>query len=178
MPSVAEGYNKVQLVNVLVDSVLLTNHQDTQPLPSGSAILWHLDTTAAYRVTSPTELRIRLSGSVAYDADSPKPFDLAVALVGIYKSEDPFKDEEVPLLFQSHSYPLLWPYLREIVADLSTRAGGPTLILPTLHINIPLQKASLKKAPAKKAQAPQLSAAQDEAPVSQALARQEGTSTE
>ncbi|MGH7862125.1 MAG: hypothetical protein ACREOS_07755, partial [Candidatus Dormibacteraceae bacterium] len=64
-----------------------------------------MDTQVVYRQASENELRIKVSGSVVYEGDSPRPFDLAVEIVGVYQSVVPFAPEDLPRLLETHSLP-------------------------------------------------------------------------
>ncbi len=131
-----QNINDVQLTNVFLYRVGLQNRQEFEPLPQGAEVRWKVETKIAHRVPSPNELRIKVRAELGYEEGSPRPFDLFVEVVGVYRSESPIEPHQVPALIRTHSQPLLWPYVREVISDLTRRAGGPTLIVPTLKINI------------------------------------------
>jgi len=133
---VATVINSLQLTAVALNRVELVNHQDENPLAPGAEVKWTLETNLAYRQTSPTELRIKATARIQYQPESPQPFDLLVEIVGSYAASAPISGDEIPALVNTHSLPLLWPYLREIISDLTTRIGGPVVTIPTLQINL------------------------------------------
>jgi preprotein translocase subunit SecB len=78
----------------------------------------------------------RKNGSVTIFADihhkeHQGPFGLTIEMLGVFEktSEEPFDWE--PFL-AVNAPAIVFPYLRELVSDLSTRAGS-TLILPTIN---------------------------------------------
>ena len=131
---VASKLNSVQLANVFVDRINLQNKQDTEPLPPGTPVRWRIDLDVGYRVAGPTELRIRVGAKLLFEESSPKPFDLELAVVGVYQSMEPIGEEQIPALIKTHSVPLLLPYIRELVSDLTSRMGGPVIMAPVLRV--------------------------------------------
>lgn len=134
---VVKQFNEVQLVDVQLYSVAFQSRKNPLRLSPDLQPKWRVEYDVEYRLAQPTELYMKLKGHLVYEEESPKPFDLTVELMGIYKSEQPIVPEEVSSLVQTHSAPLLWPYLRELIADITTRAGGPKYVLPTLSITFP-----------------------------------------
>lgn len=132
--SLEPDLHEVQLVDVFVDSISLHNFQNDAPIPEGADVTWHLQPRVEYRQTGPDELRIKVAGQLVFDKSSVKPFDLKVVLVGVYRAVGLFEPSTLEDVVQTHSIPLLWPYLRELVSDLTMRAGGPTLFVPTLLV--------------------------------------------
>lgn len=140
-PSVIQTLNTVQLKDVAVTRILANNRQDEMPLPPDEEVRWNLKTTVSYRQPVPNGLDIKVHGTLEYQIDSPQPFDLTVEIVGRYQSEQPIPAEQVPLIVQTHSVPLLWPYLRELISNLTMRMGGPTIMVPTLNITVQMETA-------------------------------------
>lgn len=135
---IVQQINEVQLVDVQLHSVAFQSHKDTTPPPDNVLPRWKLDYSVQFRQAAPTELHIKLRAQVTYaEEETAKPFDLTVELVGVCRAKAPIPSDQIPSLIRSHSAPLLWPYLREVVADITARAGGPAFVIPTLKITIP-----------------------------------------
>lgn len=129
----------LQLIDVSVCKIIAEKRQERDPdqSPSEAPNNWILNSTLSYRQTAPSRLDIKLEATLEYPPDTPMPFSLSVEIVGRYQSADPIPDREIPVLLQTHSYPLLWPYLRELVSHLTLRMGGPIVTIPTLRIALP-----------------------------------------
>jgi preprotein translocase subunit SecB len=146
-PELRRQINEVQLVDVQLYSVAFRNHKVSVDWEEAVVPDWKLSYSVQFRQPAPAELHIKLRAEMEYGEEEsrPRPFDLAVELVGIYASSDPIEAERIPELLRSHSAPLLWPYLREIVWDLTTRAGGPTFVAPTLKYDVPAARPARRR---------------------------------
>lgn len=143
---IVSDINQVQLHEVYVHSVQFQRLLEPRPLPPESKLDWSVDVKAAARQPNPHELRIKLGVELQFKEGSPAPYKLSLDLVGVYHSEQSIDAKRIPSLVATHSGPLLWPYLREMISDLTTRAGGPTIMLPTLRIALPQQPKRVRAA--------------------------------
>lgn len=147
----ATTISDLQFAAVYVDQVHMRRREGVA-LPQGALVRWRLVQKIGYRLTAPNELRIKLDSKLQFEEGSPEPFDLEVSVVGVYQSKDPINEERIPDYTKTHSIPLLWPYVREAISDLTTRMGGPTLILPTLFVSISKKQEEVAGAPVSGAQ--------------------------
>lgn len=132
-------FNELQLINVIVDRISLQSRFDIDPPPPDSNIEWKVERRVSHRLSAPNELRIKLDVILDYNEGSPRPFELETSVIGIYQSREPIDEKDIPFYVSTHSVPLLWPYVRELVSNLSSRTGGTTLVLPTLSVQLPRQ---------------------------------------
>lgn len=66
--------------------------------------------------------------------ENPKaPFVFNVRLVGIFKFERDITNENLDSIANVNCAAILYPFVRETVADLTRRAGFPALLLPPLN---------------------------------------------
>lgn len=67
-----------------------------------------------------------LNDSIVYDAE--------IKYVGIFQMEQDGQNMEIDEFMKSYAPAHIFPYLREFLSSLSSRAGLPTIILPPLNI--------------------------------------------
>ncbi|MBQ9932661.1 MAG: protein-export chaperone SecB [Ruminiclostridium sp.] len=81
---------------------------------------------------------MRLSVEVPSTEDFPMPFELRVAIVGHFtyvdENEDSPPDYKTEIL-KKNTLSILFPFLRQIVATLTSTANVPTLMLPIMNFN-------------------------------------------
>ena len=101
------------------------------------------DTNAVFDVrpgkllrTEPTffEVGLTLRIDFAESAHKLRPFNAEFSVAGIYKHKEGLP-EPVRDYFVSINGPImLWPYMRELVASTTARAGFPPLLITTLDV--------------------------------------------
>ncbi len=62
------------------------------------------------------------------------PFHLSVKIIGNFTIKESFSSEEVANLCRINATALLFPYLRAFISNLTSLAGIPNLILPTINV--------------------------------------------
>lgn len=72
--------------------------------------------------------------------DEQAPFSIAVEGVGLFDLLTTMTDAEVEALYSNHCVMTIFPYLREVIADITRRAGFPPLHIPQVHFNQHLQQ--------------------------------------
>ncbi|GBC60568.1 protein-export chaperone SecB [Desulfonema ishimotonii] len=66
--------------------------------------------------------------------DDPKvPFTFTVVISGVFKFGDDVSGENTDSIANINCAAILFPFLREVVADLTRRAGFPPLLLPPIN---------------------------------------------
>lgn len=66
--------------------------------------------------------------------ENPKsPFVFNVKLVGIFKFEQDITNEDLDSIANVNCSAILYPFVRETVADITRRSGFPALLLPPLN---------------------------------------------
>lgn len=81
---------------------------------------------------------VHLSVDITSSEEHPMPFQLRVALVGRFTFGDPEGDvsaENKDIILQKNTISILFPFLRSIVASITTSANIPTLILPIMNFS-------------------------------------------
>lgn len=73
--------------------------------------------------------RLKVLLSISFD-DTTAPFSIHLEGAGLFELNRPFNGAELENLCNSHCSMVMFPYLREIVADISRRAGFPPLHIP------------------------------------------------
>ncbi len=78
---------------------------------------------------------VHLSVEIAPTEDHPMPFQLKVSLVGrfVFSGEEDVSPEMKEQVIQRNTVSILFPFLRSIVATLTTSANIPTLLLPIMN---------------------------------------------
>lgn len=79
---------------------------------------------------------VYLSVEIPSSEEHPMPFQLKVALVGHFAFHDPegkVSPENKDYILQKNTVSILFPFLRSIVASLTTNANIPTLVLPIMN---------------------------------------------
>ncbi|MCL5959167.1 MAG: protein-export chaperone SecB [Chloroflexi bacterium] len=134
LPDVVSSLNELQLIEVYLEHANVQNRRDTETVSPESKIQTSWDTAIGFRLSAPNELRIKIDCKLVYKEGSPRPFDLDIGIIGVYRSQSAIDDKKIPDYVQTHSAPLLWPYLREIISNVTMRMTGVALMLPTLSI--------------------------------------------
>lgn len=60
------------------------------------------------------------------------PFELSLAIRGIFEFSENIEDKEI---FEKNAMAILFPYIRNIITNITSMSGFPPLIIPTLNIN-------------------------------------------
>jgi len=60
------------------------------------------------------------------------PFELSLAIRGIFEFSEKIEDKEI---FEKNAMAILFPYIRNIITNITSMSGFPPLIIPTLNIN-------------------------------------------
>ena len=81
---------------------------------------------------------VHLSIDITSTEEHPMPFQLTVSLVGRFTFHDP--EEEVSAankdyILKKNTVSILFPFLRSIVATITTNANIPTLLLPIMNFS-------------------------------------------
>lgn len=81
---------------------------------------------------------VHLSIDIPSTEEWPMPFELKVALVGRFTFQDP--EEEVSAankdyILKKNTVSILFPFLRSIVASITTNANIPPLVLPIMNFS-------------------------------------------
>lgn len=67
--------------------------------------------------------------------DKAAPFSIHLEGVGLFELKRTFTALEIEELSHSHCSTIMFPYLRETIADISRRAGFPPLHIPQIDFN-------------------------------------------
>ena len=81
---------------------------------------------------------MRLSVSIAPSDTNPLPFELRVSIIGHFSYMDDNhadSDEMKALILKRNTVSILFPFLRAIVASLTTAANIPTLVFPIMNFS-------------------------------------------
>lgn len=78
----------------------------------------------------PTHYTVKLSFEINSESSPQSPFSIKVDLSGDFNLEEGSTDE----LIQVNSISILFPYLREIISNITLHANIPPLILPVSNI--------------------------------------------
>ncbi len=83
------------------------------------------------------EYDVHLSVEIDATEEHPMPFQLKVALVGhfVFSSGEEISPDTKKYIIQRNTVSILFPFLRSIVASLTTNANIPTLLLPVMNFN-------------------------------------------
>jgi preprotein translocase subunit SecB len=84
------------------------------------------------RYKQATEKGLNVVISVASDSEN-QPFRFSVACEGVFAFEEMPAKEDLERIAHIHCASLIFPYVREFVADLTRRAGMPPLHLPPFN---------------------------------------------
>ena len=78
------------------------------------------------------ELTLKTTGR-ASENDAPI-YEAEIKYVGIFQADKENPNMQIVEFMKSHAPAHIFPYLREFLSSLSSRAGLPTIILPPLNI--------------------------------------------
>ncbi len=81
---------------------------------------------------------MRLSVVIAPSDSNPLPFELRAVLVGHFSYNDPNDDysaQNKDIVLKRNTISILFPFLRSIVASLTTAANIPTLVFPIMNFS-------------------------------------------
>ena len=73
------------------------------------------------------------------------PFFLHVVLTGLFELKYDFSEEELDKLVKINLAAILFPFLRQVIADTTTKGGYAALLLPPINFSKAFQKAQDKK---------------------------------
>lgn len=68
-------------------------------------------------------------------SDKTAPFTIDLEGVGLFELGRAFDEEELDTLCNSHCSMVMFPYLREVIADITRRAGFPPLHIPQINFS-------------------------------------------
>jgi preprotein translocase subunit SecB len=60
------------------------------------------------------------------------PFELSLAIRGFFEFSENIENKEI---FEKNAMAILFPYIRNIITNITSISGFPPLIIPTLNIN-------------------------------------------
>lgn len=60
--------------------------------------------------------------------------EIEVVVRGIFRSREGGDQESFDAFLKTQGLALLWPFMRELVANLTTRLGLPPLLIPLIHV--------------------------------------------
>lgn len=81
---------------------------------------------------------MRLSVVIAPSDSNPLPFELRAVIVGHFSYNDPnqeFSEQNRDIVLKRNTVSILFPFLRAIVASLTTAANIPTLVFPIMNFS-------------------------------------------
>lgn len=70
--------------------------------------------------------------NIKYDNQNA-PFHFDIGIVGVFEFDIDISNENMESVVNINCAALLFPFLREIIADITRRAGFPALILPPVN---------------------------------------------
>ncbi|MBW2186968.1 MAG: protein-export chaperone SecB [Deltaproteobacteria bacterium] len=65
--------------------------------------------------------------------DKTAPFSIDLEGAGLFELGQTFSEDELDNLCNSHCSMVMFPYLREVIADITRRAGFPPLHIPQIN---------------------------------------------
>lgn len=65
--------------------------------------------------------------------DKTAPFSIELEGAGLFELSRSYTDEELDTLCNSYCSMVMFPYLREVIADVTRRAGFPPLHIPQIN---------------------------------------------
>lgn len=65
--------------------------------------------------------------------DKTAPFSIDLEGAGLFELSRTFTEDELDSLCNSHCSMVMFPYLREVIADITRRAGFPPLHIPQIN---------------------------------------------
>ena len=85
---------------------------------------------------------VQLSVDITSTEQHPMPFELSVVIVGhfTYDDTEDSSPELKEAVLRNNTISILFPFLRQIVATLTTTANVATLMLPIMNFNDALKK--------------------------------------
>lgn len=78
--------------------------------------------------------RLKVYLSINFD-DKTAPFTILLEGVGLFELNREFSEPELDALSNNHCSTVIFPYLREAVADITRRAGFPPLHIPQVDFS-------------------------------------------
>ncbi|MGL4897593.1 MAG: protein-export chaperone SecB [Cetobacterium sp.] len=94
-----------------------------------SEILPKINAMIIYKDESKKEANIILG--IKYDNENNLPFSLEVVLRGFFE----FNDEDQKIIFQNGTA-IMYPYMRSIITDITSKTNYTPIILPTMNFYI------------------------------------------
>lgn len=91
-----------------------------------SEILPKINAMIIYKDESKKEANIILG--IKYDNENNLPFSLEVVLRGFFE----FNDEDQKIIFQNGTA-IMYPYMRSIITDITSKTNYTPIILPTMN---------------------------------------------
>jgi|LGOV01.1.fsa_nt_gb preprotein translocase subunit SecB len=76
--------------------------------------------------------RLKVFLTISFN-DKTAPFSIDLEGVGLFELGRTFSEDELDTLCNSHCSMVMFPYLREVVADITRRAGFPPLHIPQIN---------------------------------------------
>ena len=82
-----------------------------------------------------TSFEVVLSVTIIFNNRDERPFDAQFAVAGTYSHKKGLPDEVVSYLKWVNGPVMLWPYMRELIASITGRAGYAPLVIETLDVS-------------------------------------------
>lgn len=82
------------------------------------------------------KIAVKIGASVDSTDGNDSPFDLRVELLGIFSVSDEFDEKYVESWAKTNAPLIIYPYLREHVYSLTSRAGFEGRVLPLFEIPV------------------------------------------
>jgi preprotein translocase subunit SecB len=82
--------------------------------------------------TKATRLKVYLT---IFFNDQSAPFSIHLEGVGLFELQQRFTEAEIETLIRDHCTTVMFPYMREVIADISRRAGFPPLQIPQVDFS-------------------------------------------
>lgn len=84
---------------------------------------------------SDTEYNVGLDFTIGNEADEMTPFSIEVSMIGHFELNSEELSEELKNdLLNKNAVAILFPFLRSIIASITTSANIPPLILPVINL--------------------------------------------
>jgi preprotein translocase subunit SecB len=146
---------KISLESVaLQKSVFGADIQAAGKLPDASnEIACNFDIELAHQVdTTQKHLNVLLGAKSRTEKGEPSPlFEYHIVFEGRFALDEPLAKDDLERLASINCPAIIWPFVRQHLADLTVKAGFSPLLLPVINFVALSQKASSLKPARKKA---------------------------
>lgn len=105
---------------------------EEEPSEEAAAPIVRIGVTITVR--SKTQIHVELRGEVLFESPTP-PFEIEAAILGQFTIPPPSVEGQVPMdNIQRTATPILMPFLREAISELSARLRVPPVVLPLVTL--------------------------------------------